>query len=388
MARMSDMLNTPHIKVIHVRASNFFGGPEKQIVRHLSLLRDSDIDSVVCSFHEAGKEAELVSRSRELGLTSLSVPCSNAYDPRQISRLRSIFIRQRPQVVCTHDYRSNFLSRLAKTGLGAAHVAFWRGTTRENLKVRLFQWAERPLLKAADRVVVVSREQRDLLISSGFSEKKVAVVHNAVDVGSVVGRHPDSESASREWTALLGRFSGKTIIASVGRLSPEKGHEHLIRAVSTVHGNRPDVVLLIIGEGPLRRELTGLVRELGSGEFVHLLGLVPDFASFAGRIDLFVLPSVSEGLPNALLEAMAAARPVVATSVGGVPEVVTDGKSGLLVSPGNSDEMAGAMLRVLSDSELAGKLGLQGREAVRESFSFERQCGLLVDVYSGVVSRQ
>jgi glycosyltransferase involved in cell wall biosynthesis len=391
--------------MIHVRASNFFGGPEKQIVQHLLLLRESSTQAVLCSFDEAGKETELVTRARELGLASVSVPCTSAYDPRQIFRLRTLFLAKRPHIVCSHDYRSNLLCRLAARGLGVAQVAFWRGTTRENLKVRFYHWAERRLLRAAAHVVVVSKEQRDFLISTALAEERVSIVPNAVDVKSTVeqdsgdrGTGGDTSAApvaepgagsefeGRERRALLDRFSGKTILASAGRLSPEKGHEFLVRAVCKVAKDRPDVVLLIFGDGPLRSELTQLAERLGCGDFVHFTGFVPDFASLVDGIDVFVLPSLSEGLPNVLLEAMAAARPVVATAVGGVPELVTDGASGLLVSPGSSDEIAGAIKRLLSDTELAGKLASSGQETVRRSYSFDIQCRLLVEVYARVTS--
>jgi len=403
---MNVLTDTPRIKMIHVRASNFFGGPEKQIVRHLMLVRSRGVVPLLCSFDERRRQTELVTRSRELGLTCVSVPCVNAYDPRQIFHLRSLFLAERPEIVCTHDYRSNLLTRLAKRGLGVRQVAFWRGTTRENLKVRLYHRMERLLLKAADHVVVVSEEQRDSLISSvALSEDRISVVPNAVDVESKRKEDTDERGSARDILAspqtesavgsgprkgerrgFLDRFSGKTLVATSGRLSPEKGHEHLIRAFARVIKDRPDVVLLIFGDGPQRGELVKLARTLGCSDFIHFLGFVPDFASLLERIDVFVLPSLSEGLPNVLLEAMAAARPVVATAVGGVPELVLNGATGLLVSPGNSEEMAGAIGRLLSDTELARRLGGSGQEAVRKSYSFERQCELLMSVYARFAS--
>jgi glycosyltransferase involved in cell wall biosynthesis len=393
------------VKVIHVRASNFFGGPEKQIMHHLLLLKRNNIEALVCSFQERGGETELVALSRRSGLRSVSIECSNAYDVRQIFRLRKLFLAENPHVVCTHDYRSNLLTHLAKRGLKIAHVAFWRGITRENLKVRLYHLMERRLLKSADHVVVVSEEQRHLLTSGALPGEKISVVPNAVDVRPKAGegfhdsgKERSASSDSDEVAnvipasevdvrvALLSELSGKTIIATAGRLSPEKGHRHLLKALALVLRDRPDVHLVVFGGGPLRTELTHLAGELGCSKSIHFLGFVPDFASLLDGIDIFVLPSLSEGLPNALLEAMAAGKPVVATAIGGVPNLVEDGVTGLLVSPGESKEMASALGRLLSDSNLAAELGSRAQEAVRRSHSFERQYQLLIEVYARVAS--
>ncbi|UCF79029.1 MAG: glycosyltransferase, partial [Candidatus Eiseniibacteriota bacterium] len=221
------------MKVSHVRASNFFGGPEKQIVHHLRLLQESGSDPLLFSFQEAGRETELIVRARGLGLRCVSIPCAHAYDPRQVFRLRKLLTEEGADIVCSHDYRSNVLTRLAVRGEGISRVAFWRGVTRENLKVAFFHQMERGLLRTASHIVVVSQEQHDALISGGLSGEKVSVVPNAVSVGAV----------SQEIPTFFEQFSGKTVVATAGRLSPEKGHNYLIRAFSRVLEDRSDLVL-------------------------------------------------------------------------------------------------------------------------------------------------
>lgn len=373
----SDSDNSPGPKVMHVRATNFFGGPEKQIVEHLRLLKRTQIQPLLCSFHEKGVETELARRTRALEVSTFSIPSLSAYDPAQILRLRNILTSENPDLLCSHDYRSTVLSLMARIYLPVRQIAFLRGITKENLKVALYYKIERSLLQRMDHVVVVSKEQRDSLISQGLREDKVSWVPNAVKT------EPDSTSSK-----LLGKFRGKTIIATAGRLSPEKGHEYLIKAMPRVISSKSDAVLFIFGEGPLREHLTKLAQKEGCADSIHFLGYVPGFSSFLRDVHLFVLPSLTEGLPNALLEALSAARPVVATSVGGVPEIVSSGETGLLVSPGNSDQLADAMIELLSAPGFAATLGRAGQERVKRSYSFERQLELLTEVYTKTLATE
>jgi len=370
------------IRAAHVRASNFFGGPEKQILGHaLYALRTpgTGIRAIVFSFDEKGRETELVARARAARIEARSIPCLTAYDPRQISRLRRSLEGVSPDVVCTHDYRSSLLCSLALRGSGVPQIAFWRGVTRENLKVRLFHRVERRVLEAVDHVVVVSKEQRSFLTGRGFPPEKVTLAPNAVDV-----QGPAGPPQRRRLESIVGKLEGRTVLVTASRLSPEKGLSHLLDAMPRILRQNQDVTLLVFGDGPLRHRLSSQVERLGCAENVRFAGLVPDFASLVVEVDIFVLPSLSEGLPNALLEAMAASRPVVATSVGGVTDLLLDGENGLLVAPADSGALASAVLRLASDSELAGRLGQSAQATVRRTYSFAAQCELLDIVYRGV----
>ncbi len=394
------------IKAVHVRASNFFGGPEKQILGHaVQALRTlgSGIRVVVISFDENGRETELVARARGAGLEARSIPCLTAYDPRQVGRLREAFSEIAPDVVCTHDYRSSLLCRRALRGSRVPQIVFWRGVTRENLRVRLFHRMERRVLAAVSHVVVVAKEQQMFLTGRGFPPGKVILVPNAVDVPDAAGERdtkagssgtsgPRGAGTPREkgrprrerLESIVGSLEARTVLAAASRLSPEKGLNHLLDAMPAILKRDGDIALLIFGDGPLMGRLRSQAVRLGCAECVRFAGLVPDFASFVGEADVFVLPSLSEGLPNALLEAMAASRPVVATGVGGVKDLLRDGENGLVVDPADSEALAAAVLRLVSDPGLARRLGQSARAAVAGSHSFARQCELLQNVYRGV----
>ena len=381
-------MTASEIKAAHVRASNFFGGPEKQILGHAVQVLTTPARGIrvaVFSFDEKGRETELVARARSAGVEARSIPCVTAYDPGQVLRLRRALCEGAADVVCTHDYRSSLLCRLALRGSGVPQVVFRRGVTRENLKVKLFHRMESRLVSSVSHVVVVSQEQRAFLTGRGFPPGKVTLVPNAVGVPDAVGEPGAGERPRRKrLESVVGELGARTVLAAASRLSPEKGLSHLLDAMPEILKQNGDITLLVFGDGPLKGRLRAQAARLGCAGHVRFAGLVPDFASLVGEADVFVLPSLSEGLPNALLEAMAASRPVVATGVGGVTDLVRNGENGLVVPPADSGALAGAVLRLASDFGLARRLGQSARATVEAGHSFARQCELLEKMYRGV----
>lgn len=180
------------------------------------------------------------------------------------------------------------------------------------------------------------------------------------------------------------------VVGTVGNLKPEKGYDVMLQALVRLKADLGEKVFfkyLIAGEGGLRKRLTELIRSLDLAEQVYLLGMVEEVEEVLCEIDLFVLPSYTEGLPNALLEAMAAGRCVIATGVGGVPEIIEDGYSGLVVRPGDPDELARAMLQVILNPRWRESMAERGREEVKKKFSFERQAEEAINVWT-MVCRQ
>jgi glycosyltransferase involved in cell wall biosynthesis len=173
----------------------------------------------------------------------------------------------------------------------------------------------------------------------------------------------------------------------VGNLYPVKGHAHLLRAMPAVVAGRPDAHLVVLGRGALHDPLLAEAATLGLSDRVHLLGHREDVARWVAAIDVFVLPSLSEGLPLSLLEAMAAGRPVVVTAVGGVPEVVQDAVTGFVVPPASPGALASRILALLRDTALSAVMGAAGQTRVRERFSVERMAGDYRAMYRTVLDR-
>lgn len=291
------------------------------------------------------------------------------FDWSILPQLADRLAARKPHIIETHDFKSHFLIWLLRkvhATPDARWVAFHHGYTRTSAKVLMYQQLDRLSLRAADRVVTVCTPFAQELSQRGVYPGRIRILANAIEDRV---RIPDAE------TLLLRRRLGlrptDQIVVSVGRLSVEKGHTTLISAYrklrekSQFHSLR----LVVVGDGGEAQRLKLAAADLR--DQVIFTGHVNDPWPYYCLADIFVLPSYSEGSPLALLEAMSAALPIVASDVGGIPEVLSNGESALLVPAGSADELAAALERVLDDAELASRLG-NGARSVVQQFSPER----------------
>jgi glycosyltransferase involved in cell wall biosynthesis len=221
------------------------------------------------------------------------------------------------------------------------------------------------LARFSDRLVAVSQGARHYLVQvERVPPAKIQVVPNAIHWPEAV---PDFrvEAVKRE----LGAEGRSPVLGTVARLTPQKGLNYLLQALSVLRTRFPDLFCVIVGEGEMRAGLESLAMRMGLENHVRFCGLRRDVPAILQGLDLFVLPSLFEGLPLALLEAMAAGRPVVATRVAGSSEVIEDGVNGRLVPPADADALAEAMIALLDDRELAQTLARRGRETVRQQYT-------------------
>jgi glycosyltransferase involved in cell wall biosynthesis len=200
----------------------------------------------------------------------------------------------------------------------------------------------------------------------GLSSSKVTVIPNGVDLGRFEALPPSSIAKSE-----LGLEAGHLVITCTANFRPVKGHKYLLEAFAVVHRQVPHAKLLLVGDGPLRASFEADIRRLELSEHVRLLGATEQVERVLAASDLFVLPSLTEGMSNALLDAMAAGLAVVATDAGGNADVIEDGVCGLLVPPRDSNALAEAMLRLLNDAYLRDQLGTAARLKIRQTYSIE-----------------
>jgi glycosyltransferase involved in cell wall biosynthesis len=220
-----------------------------------------------------------------------------------------------------------------------------------------------------DRTIAVSEEVRRVEIDASRSRpEKVVTIYNGIEIEGYREANPE---AARELRRAL-RLDGEArIVGSVARLHPKKGFEYLLRAAPRIIERAPDTVFVVVGDGPNRKGLENLAREIGVSEHVVFTGDRTDVAMLLSGMDIFVLPSLYEGIPNAVLEAMASALPVVGTASGGTIEVIDDGSTGHLVPPADSLALADAILALLRDPARARAMGRAGRDRVASAFKIE-----------------
>jgi glycosyltransferase involved in cell wall biosynthesis len=293
-----------------------------------------------------------------------------------------VIYRRRVDLLHVNSYVPGNYARLAAALMQVPIVIdHWHGFTRFNRKRRFIC---RVLGRFTDLSLAVSRAVRDnLVIQGGLDPAKVRIVANGVDVAAIDAARP-GKAVRRE----LGLPEGVPVIGLVGRLDHwGKGHRELFTAMARLRERHP-VHALIVGGGRREAEVRELVAGLGLTGAVHFLGPRHDVPDLLHAMDIFVLPSHSEGLSLALLEAMAAGLPVIATAVGGLPEVVTDGDNGLLIPPRDAGALAGALERLLANLAFAQRLGANARAHVREHFSLDRLGQEINKIYGELVEKK
>lgn len=370
-------------RVVHLIATNFYGGPEKQIVEHLKRLNSARYQGILASFLEGSDPNETLKQAEIAGLKSFGIPISGRFDFRPLPKIIRLLRRERVDLLCTHGYRLTVMGWWAGRRVGIPVVAFSRGYTTENAKVAFYEWLDRRFLKRVNGIIFVSEGQRKRLESYGISGRRSWVIRNAVAVNS--STNSLSGDLRKEVLGRLGIPNAVEIVVSAGRLSPEKGHRYLVEAIGRLQGSLNHTHFVFCGDGPCQKELEKRAKELGISQFCHFVGFRKDIKDIFQAMDFMVLPSLTEGLPNVVLEAFACAKPVVAADVGGVPEIVEDGVNGILVPPGRSDLLAEAIKNCLIAPEKRRAMGEAGYQKVKSEFTFESQTQKLEAIYTEVL---
>ncbi|MFQ5799725.1 MAG: glycosyltransferase family 4 protein [Bacteroidota bacterium] len=370
-------------KILHLIATNFYGGPEKQIVEHLARLNGSRYQGVFASFLEANRPNETLQQADERGLANFAIPMIGPIDVRAQWKLNRLLLREKVDLLCTHGYKSTIMGWWAGRKAKIPVLAFSRGYTTEDVKVAFYEWLERRVFGKVAGIVFVSEGQRRRLESFNVRVGRSWVVYNGISVEET----PDEPTLDVSATVRkkLGIPQGIKIVVSAGRLSPEKGHRFLLEAISKMDKKTNNACFVFCGDGVCQKDLESQAKRLGIWEQCRFLGFRRDLHEIFQVMDLLVLPSLTEGLPNVLLEAFACAKPVVATAIGGVPEVVEHSVNGILVAPKRPDLLADAIGKCLSSPETAKQMGRAGYHKVKSEFTFEWQTSKLQAIYDEVL---
>lgn len=354
--------------IMHLTSSTCFGGPERQMLGLADVLRGEEYQTVFLLFAEGGGHRAFLDILRREGHDAAVLAADTPRFRRAIREIAGHLDRVKADVLCCHGYKADLLGRPAARRCGVPAVAVSRGWTGENFKIRLYERLDRLALRWMDRVVCVSEGQAVKVRRAGVAPERVTVIHNAIRADRFASPRPEARDELRRFFANPPR----AIVGAAGRLSPEKGFGVLARAAAEVCDRQGDVGFVLFGEGPQRAAIQAEIVRAGLGERFVLAGFRPDLDALVPHLDLVVLPSFTEGLPNVVLEAFAAAVPVVATAVGGTPEVIDDGHSGYLVPPGDPAVLAAAVLRAVN-SPLRRTMGERGRVRVLRDFTFAAQ---------------
>jgi glycosyltransferase involved in cell wall biosynthesis len=370
------------IRVLDLRDTHDIGGPGKTILETYRFIDRARFDLHLAVFHRENESTDtpFLREARNYGLPA-HVIRSSPYDPRLIVRTAALVKRLGVDIVHAHEAISDVIAWTSRRLHRVPIVTTMHGWIANSPRQRALVEIDKRVARGFDMVLAVSAQIRDQLLEAGVPAKRVRLVHNAI----VIDRY--QRSGERGFVAsLVGRTLPRPMLACIGRLSAEKGHADLLEALAIVKRKGHQVSAVLAGEGPERARLEGRIAALGLADSVFLPGHVDRPQRMLEDADLMVLPSHTEGLPNAALEALAMNVPVLATAVGGTPEVIEDGRSGRLVRPRDPAMMAARIEEFLANREQWAQMAIRGRASVIERFDFKARTRVVEGLYSELAS--
>jgi glycosyltransferase involved in cell wall biosynthesis len=376
-----DVMSTPvgvrsPVRVLQLTSSLGFYGAEQMIMTLITALDRGSFDVRLATLEKKrASSTAIVSAARAAGIDAVTLPCQGWLDWNAIQALKSLVEEEKIEILHCHEPKSRLYGAVVSRMTGIPMIATHHLWTGQNLRTRLVESIDAAVLHGCDKVIGVSSSVAESMRRVLVSSRRIEVIPNGINLGSF-----EDELQNDEVRASLGIPRGVPVIGAVGRLDIQKAHERLIEAAREVTDAGQNAVYVIFGEGVERPHLESLVRELGLTGRVLLPGYRKDIRPYLAMMDVFAMPSRREGTPMALLEAMAMKKPVVATAVGGVPDVLRNGIDGIML-PENGDGLGDALLKLLRDPACASQMARSGRRRVETEFSSLRMAGRYEDVY-------
>lgn len=359
------------MKILHTESSLGWGGQENRTLNELISMRDrGHVLGVVCQ-----PGAKLATRSTDAGFTVFEVPMRGTVDLPALWKLRSIFRGFKADIVNTHSGRDTQLAGMAARSMGRRRPKIVRTRHLALPITSKFSYSVLP-----DHVVTVSRFVGNYLVSAGVPREHITAVPTGIDLALYRNGEPGTLRAE------LGLSESVLLVGTVAILRKKKGHSELLEAASEVLRSIPNAHFIIAGDGPQQENLKKRVTELGLKDKVHLLGLRRDVINILKSLDLFVLPTYQEALGTAFIEAGATGRATIGTNVDGVPEVIRDGETGLLVPTKDAAALAEAIRILLIDPVRRHAMGTSAETYVAERYSREAMAAGMEAVYSRLLA--
>lgn len=356
--------------------TGIIGGPGRGIIQLATFLASRGLEYAICTIeYRKPMRREFVHELAERGLRAATITQRVPWDPSPLWQFARLVKRGRYNIIQSHGYKSHFIACMVSRALGIPWVAFAHGWTQEDRKVALYHSLDTWMLRCAELVVAVSPALRAFL-SSLRGDRPTELVLNAVNPDALTG---DAGGAIIRDRCTKGDV--QFLIGCFGRLSFEKGQDVLLRSVKRVVQSIPAVTVLLLGDGPDLASLQKLSDELGIRDRVIFQPHSCGMRDYYEAIDLLVLPSRSEGLPNVVLEALCCGVPVIATNVGAVCEVITRGETGWVVPVEDVEALGDAIVEALSDQNARDKMSRTGKLVMAEKFSPITRGEKILDLY-------
>lgn len=367
--------------IMHVIDSEGLYGAEQVVLALMGGLKSSGFPTILCSIGNGRVEVKPIEqRARERGFDVWAVRMADGLNVYGALRIARRAVRSGVDILHAHGYKADILLGLIPRALRRLPLVStlhgWASTPQDPIKIRAYEILDGLALGFANRVVLVGSGMLEDRRLSQFARRKATVVPSGIERPSKAGGIDDRVAVFKRARFLVG---------TAGRLSTEKAHDVLVEALARLTARGVDAALVILGEGPKRRELESRIADLGLEDRVLMPGFMADARSQFAAFDVFALPSRTEGLPVTLLEAMEAGVPVVTTGVGGIPDAVENGALAALIPVDDVAALAEALEDVHRNPTRAARIAGAARARVLERFSVDRMVRDYVEIYASVL---
>jgi glycosyltransferase involved in cell wall biosynthesis len=382
---MTAVLKVPcvsnNLRILHLISSSGFLGAENVLLElSKETVKQGYWVTIGILENRNNLHRELADKAKEEGIKVQIFPCAGRFDSKTINSIKNFIDSDRPNILHSHNYKSNFYAWRALSGRKTPWVTTNHGK-RLGMKLSVYNRLNILFMKKADKIVAVSQALADEMTKKGIPSTKILVIDNGIDLQRFTNLRENN--GLRKSFGLNG--NNKTI-GTIGSLTEEKGHIYLLEAARQFIDKYPECRFLIVGDGGQRQFLEEKTSRLGLSGRVIFTGSRKEVPEILSMLDAFVLPSIKEGLPMALLEAMASRVPVIATKVGAIPNVIEDGISGMLIPPRDPKAIVDAVNSLLSNGHSAQEMAQKGFERVRDNFSSKIMSEKYMAVYKELLS--
>jgi len=382
------MKNLMKYKIAYVLTPVTFGGSEKVSLNFLKHVNRDKFDIEPIIFVRPWEENFFQEEIRQLKLKTFSIPVSKSVKgelfrvPRCLMKLKEIVGAHEYDLVHTHGYLADMLGLVAARTSGIPVVSTCHGFIRGGLKLSLYNRLDLAALGYFDKVIAVSDSISNGWLQNKVKPQKISVIENCVSTGA----NPALVAAAGKKRELMRVAPDEILLGFFGRLSSEKGLIHLLEALKLLVSLKVPVKLALLGEGAQRAELEEIVQRDKLSDRVIFAGFQPGIEEWLVAADIFVLPSLTEGTPMALLEAMSLGLPCIASAVGGIPQVIDSGIDGILVPPGNPEELGEALFSLCLDAEKRALLSNNAKEKIRQKFNIKKWTSKIENEYLKILN--
>jgi len=369
------------INILFLTNSLPVGGTETHIYNLVSNLNMEKFNLVVCCLYDLGSTGNILANNK--GVKTYHNLMKNRWDISGVWKLIRILKNENIHILYIVNSPLTMFWGIVCAKLTGVDACLTRITVSKPISHAIRRWlVNNMMLSFIDVIIAQSYSHKEYLVShDGFSPDKIETIYNGVDLEQFM-----APKESENLRQIIGMPEGTPVIGTVVRLSPEKGVHIFLNAARKILNDFPSVHFIIVGDGPERKRLKDMTYELAIQSNVHFLGARNDIPQILSLFDIGVMASNIENFSNAILEYMAAAKPVVATNIGGTAEQVIDRETGFLVPDGDPNALADAILRLLRDKKLATKMGDAGRERIKEKFTIQKMVSKYESIFADLLN--